>query len=272
MGTSSTTRPRPKKSLGQNFLIDDNIARNIARDMHLSTEDVVLEIGAGRGALTKKLVGRVRHLIIVEIDHRLIDKLKERFLSTYVTILHQDFLDTELADFQRRCGSKLRIVGNIPYHLTSPIMFKVFEEHSSVRDLTIMVQREVAQRVVAKPGTKDYGILSVFAQYYGVPTILFHVSPNCFYPKPTVTSTVMQINLHKTLPYQVNEELLRDVVRTAFGKRRKTLRNSLKYLPANAKFVDSLTNNKVSMLDKRPEQLTVDQFVHLTEEIGKISS
>ncbi|MBI4549228.1 MAG: ribosomal RNA small subunit methyltransferase A [Ignavibacteriae bacterium] len=270
MGASDIIRIKPKKSLGQNFLIDNNIARKIARDLHLSKDDVVLEIGAGRGALTKELIGHVRHILIVEIDYRLIEQLQQQFSSPSVTILHQDFLEIELADVQKRYKTKLRIVGNIPYHLTSPIIFKVFEEHSSVYDLTIMVQREVAQRIAAQPGTKEYGILSVFAWFYGVPRILFHVSPNCFFPKPKVTSTVMRILLHSTLPRTTDEALFRTIVRTVFGKRRKTLRNSLKYLSINGKIIEQAAASNSSLLDKRPEQLTVEQFIYLTREIGKI--
>src|SRR5208283_2418510 len=183
----------PKRSLGQNFLIDENIVDKIIREMHLRTNDAVIEIGPGRGALTAKLAGKVRKLLIVEIDGRIIESLRERFASFGVAILHQDFLEIDLAEWQRQWNAKLRLLGNLPYHLTSPILFKVFDAAACVQDMTFTVQREVAQRLVAPPGSKTYGILSVMTQFYGDVKLLFHVSPNCFFPKPKVTSSVVQI-------------------------------------------------------------------------------
>ncbi|MBI1803120.1 MAG: ribosomal RNA small subunit methyltransferase A [Ignavibacteriae bacterium] len=255
---------KPKQSLGQNFLIDDNIVKNIVRDLRLSEDDVVLEIGPGKGALTACLVERVCKLIVVEIDGRVIDDLRGRFDRSNIVIIHQDFLDTDLVRWQREFACKLRIVGNIPYHLTSPILFKVFDESIAVRDLTIMIQREVAQRIVADPGTKNYGILSVFSQFYGAPRLLFNVSPNCFYPKPKVTSSVVHLDLHERLPHRVNDALFRIVVKTAFGKRRKTLRNSLKFLPYDESTVERLVSTIDFPMEKRPEDLSVEEFVQLT--------
>ena len=254
---------KPKQSLGQNFLVDDNIARNIVRDLQLHENDVVVEIGPGTGALTAHLVGHVRHLVVVEIDGRVVDDLQRRFESR-VVILHQDFLETDLGALQNRFQQKLRIVGNIPYHLTSPILFKVFETFSAVRDLTMMIQREVAQRIVAQPGSKKYGILSVFSRFYGIPKLFFHVSPNCFYPKPKVTSSVIHIDLHEQLPYVVNNELFQHVVKASFGKRRKTLRNSLTFLPYEEAMVEKALSAIDFPLEKRPEDLSLEKFVQLT--------
>ena len=263
-------RIKPKQSLGQNFLIDENIVRNIIRDFRLSVDDVVLEIGAGLGALTRELAGAVRHLIVVEIDRRAIQNLQEAFGSPAVSILHKDFLDVSLAYQKRLYKSKLRLIGNIPYHLTSPILFKVFEERKVVRDLTIMVQREVARRIVARPGSKEYGITSVLAQFFGEPRIFFDVSPNCFYPKPKVTSSVLHVRLYDALPHRVDAELFRLIVRTAFGKRRKTLRNSLKFLPYDEDTVNRIIQQIDFPTEKRPEQLSVAQFAQLTDQIAQI--
>jgi len=265
-----TVYPKPRQSLGQNFLIDENIARNIIRDFRPHPEDVVVEIGPGRGALTSQLAGRVRNLILVEIDGRIVGELEKQFGSPQVTIVNQDFLDIDLKEWQERYHKKLRIIGNIPYHLTSPILFKAFEERAAIRDVMIMVQREVARRIVAQPGRKDYGILSVAARFYGEPSVLFNVSPNCFYPKPKVTSTLVHIELHERLPAGTNPELFRTVVRTVFGKRRKTLRNGLKYLPYEETVVERIMQTVSLALDKRPEQLTTDQFVELTNQIERI--
>ncbi len=267
----ASLRIKPKQSLGQNFLTDQNIARNIIRELQLSKEDLIVEIGPGKGALTKHLVDRAKHVIAVEVDGRVIPELEKNFASS-ADIVHQDFLEADLAGWRRKYRHKLRIVGNIPYHLTSSILFKIFRERSFVHDLTIMVQREVAQRIVAKPGTKLYGILSVFSQLYGTPRILFTVSPNCFYPQPKVISAVLRMEMKEKLAFDFNEETFANVVKTAFGKRRKTLRNSLAYLPYDETTVDLILSRLAFSMSKRPEQLTVKEFVHLAGEIDGILS
>lgn len=258
---------KPRQSLGQNFLIDENIVRNIIKSFRPDAGDIVMEIGPGRGALTDHLVERVKHLILVEIDGRIVEDLRRRFTSPRVTILHMDFLDVDLESWRDLQHAKLRLLGNIPYHLTSPILFKAFEDRRAIRDITIMAQREVVRRIVAKPGSKEYGILSVASRLYGIPKVLFNVSPNCFYPKPKVTSSVMQIELRDELPAGVNPDLFGIVVRTVFGKRRKTLRNGLKYLPYSEAVVRQIMDGVTVSLDKRPEQLTPDQFFDLTNQI-----
>jgi 16S rRNA (adenine1518-N6/adenine1519-N6)-dimethyltransferase len=263
----ATIKVRPKQSLGQNFLVDDNIARNIVRELHLHPDDVVVEIGPGQGALTKHLAGRTKELIAIEVDQRVVKDLRERFETAGVRILHQDFLEIDLKKLKQQFKSKLRLVGNIPYHLTSPILFRTFEERAAIQDCTIMVQREVARRIAANPGTKEYGILSVFTKFYGVPKILFTVSPNCFYPKPKVTSAVLNIRLHEKLSAEVNRQLFATVVKTTFGKRRKTLRNSLQYLPFEEDVVSRIITGLIFSLDKRPEELSVEQFIQLTQQI-----
>jgi 16S rRNA (adenine1518-N6/adenine1519-N6)-dimethyltransferase len=256
-----------KKSLGQNFLIDENIARNIIRELQLRASDVVLEIGPGRGALTKYLKDSVQTLIAVEIDKKIAVNLLKEFSDHNINILHKDILDVSFPSIAKEYGAKLRVVGNIPYHLTSSIIFKVLDEHSSVRDLTIMVQREVAHRIIAKPNTKDYGILSVLTQFIGYPRCLFDVSPNCFYPKPKVVSAVVNIPIREEKNIAVNETLFRTVVKTTFGKRRKTLRNSLKFLPYDIKIVNDILGGIGSTLDNRPEDLTVSDFAELSMKI-----
>ena len=259
---------RPKQSLGQNFLVDDNIARRIVRNLDLSPEDFLLEIGPGRGSLTRHLAGRVHRLLAVEIDGRVVEELREHFASEKVSIIHGDFLEVSLEKCRQEFGAeKLRIVGNIPYHLTSPILFKLFEEYASVSDCTIMMQHEVARRLTAKPRTKARGILSVFTQFYGEPKLLFDVSPNCFYPKPKVRSTMVRIRFREALPGALDDEIFRNVVKTTFGKRRKTLRGSLQYLPYHECTVGKIVDELDFPLDRRPEELSVAEFVTLTEQI-----
>ena len=272
MPPSIKLQVKPKQSLGQNFLIDDNIARKIVRALDLKEHDVVVEIGPGQGALTKYLAGKARHLIAVEIDGRMVEDLQRKSSFPSDVILHSDFLECPLGDWQKQYKTKLRLVGNIPYHLTSPILFKVFEERSTVQDLTLMVQRELARRIVAKPRTKEYGILSVFSQFYGAPSILFNVPPSCFYPKPKVTSTVMQIRFQQHPVHRIDEDLFSTVVRTTFGKRRKTLRSSLKYLPYDKADMERVLQRLDFPLHRRPEDLSVDEFLLLTQSIGQTLS
>lgn len=270
MARETPVRVKPKQSLGQNFLIDENIVGNIIRDLRPGLRDAIVEVGPGQGALTGHLAARAGHLLIVEIDGRVIASLRERFSAPNVVILHQDFLEVDLAAWAERFGAPLRVVGNLPYHLTSPILFKVFEAAAAVRDLTIMVQREVARRIIAGPGTKEYGILSVMTRFHGTPRHLFTVSPNCFFPKPKVTSSVIQITMHAGgTPRTIDAELFRTVVRTAFGKRRKTLRNSLRFLPFPEEAVLRAVGSLSFPLEKRPEELTLEEFLELTRQVSE---
>ena len=270
MAQTLASRVRPKQSLGQNFLVDDNIAKKIVRSLDIGSDDVVLEIGPGQGALTQHLAERAKHLIAVEIDGRVVEELKSSFESQRVTILHEDFLDTDLSVWSKKFNAALRIVGNIPYHLTSPILFKIIDERTRVQDFTFMLQKEVAQRIIAKPRTKDYGILSVLTQCYGMPKRLFSVSPNCFYPKPKVTSSVVQFAPRENLPHGIDEELFKTVVKTAFGKRRKTMRNCLKYLPYDEPVIEKILKVSFPVLERRPEELTVQQFIDLAGDIQSV--
>ncbi len=267
---TSTIVTKPKKSLGQNFLIDDNIAKKIVESLNLSADDVVIEIGPGEGSLTKFILERVSKLIAVEIDSSLSVELTRKFPTEKLEVMNKDVLDLKYSRLIEKSGKKMRLVGNIPYYLTSEILFNAIDNRSCISDLTIMIQREVAQRIAAKCGTKNYGILSVLTQFYGKPEILFNVSANCFYPKPTVTSSVVRIIFYDEIPYIADEDLFRLIVRTTFGKRRKTLRNGLKYLPFDEDITRKIIDAVDFPLDKRPEQLSVEEFADLTAKINQI--
>ncbi len=267
---TSTIVTKPKKSLGQNFLIDDNIAKKIVESLNLSADDVVIEIGSGEGSLTKFILERVSKLIAVEIDSSLSVELTRKFPTEKLEVMNKDVLDLKYSRLIEKSGKKMRLVGNIPYYLTSEILFNAIDNRSCISDLTIMIQREVAQRIAAKCGTKNYGILSVLTQFYGKPEILFNVSANCFYPKPTVTSSVVRIIFYDEIPYIADEDLFRLIVRTTFGKRRKTLRNGLKYLPFDEDITRKIIDAVDFPLDKRPEQLSVEEFADLTAKINQI--
>ena len=270
MGQTAPLRVRPKQSLGQNFLTDQNIARNIVRSLKLRPDDPVVEIGPGQGALTGLLAAATTNLVAVEIDRRVVENLRERFGSLGARIVHGDILTVDYGGLVPSGGGRLRVVGNIPYHLTSEILFGIFDAWRSVRDATIMIQREVAKRLTAAPGTKEYGILSVCTRFYGTPELLFTVSPNCFYPKPAVTSAVVRITLHDNVDRSVDERLFRTVVRTAFGKRRKTLRNSLQDLQFTEEQLAAILSDDTLGLKRRAEELSVEQFVELTSAIHRI--
>jgi 16S rRNA (adenine1518-N6/adenine1519-N6)-dimethyltransferase len=240
--------------------------------VHPQQNDVMLEIGPGEGALTTHLLGRAGTLIVVEIDRRVVRYLKDHVLSAQdaglhsrVTVLHQDILETNLTSLANQFGVRLRIIGNIPYHITSPIIFHVLEHRRAVTDLTIMMQKEVARRLVARPGTKDYGILAVLCQLHADVKILFDVSPNAFYPKPKVTSAVVRLQMLERPRVPIHDEKFTTmVIRGVFGKRRKTLRNSLAYL------LDQRMPPTVAGLDlqRRPEDLTVGELVSLANALS----
>lgn len=265
------TALRPKQSLGQNFLIDDNIARKIVRSMNLKPDDVVVEVGPGKGALTKFLADTGAHILAVEIDGRLVDDLRALVPSDRVAILHADFLDVSLDEISRTHHSRIRLAGNLPYHLTSSILFKSFDERASIRDLTIMVQREVAHRIVARPSTKEYGILAVLAQAFSRPELLFTVSPNCFFPRPKVDSAVLRLDFSAAPPFRVDEKIFTLVVKTTFGKRRKTLRNSLTYLPFDLPVIEQILREHPDLLGRRPEELSVAEFAAFAGSVARIA-
>ncbi len=254
------SRVRPKKSLGQNFLRDDNIARRIAAAIDPAPSDVLLEIGPGQGALTKHVLGRAGRMILVEIDRRMLPRLEELTAGFGVEIRNEDIRATDVTALAERAGSPLRVVGNLPYMISSPILFLLIDHRRAVRDATLMVQREVARRIAARHGSKDYGILSVLTQLYATPASLFDVSPNAFFPKPQVTSTVLRLTMLGGPRYAVDDEAyFRAMVRAVFGKRRKTLRNSLGY------FLDGRIPRSPLPVDlqRRPEELALPQFVEL---------
>lgn len=253
----------PKKSLGQHFLRDENIARKIVEQLHPERGDIILEIGSGVGALTKHLVGRPAFLISVDVDRRAVSILKEQY-GTQVECIHANILDVSLDHLRRKYGKRVRVVGNIPYNLTSEILFWLFDARESVRDAALMMQLEVARRLIARARTKEYGILSVFTQFYAHPEILFRVSPHCFYPRPEVFSAFVKLSMKALLP-EHNNDVFRNVVRSTFGKRRKTLSNGLRYM--------GMSNSQLKTVEfdlkKRPEELTVEEFLDLTRKLGK---
>ena len=253
----------PKKSLGQNFLRDDNVARKIVDNLHLRREESILEIGPGQGSLTKYLREGCSTVVAVEVDERAVAFLNDTFGES-IELVHADVRTISLAEAARRKRRRLRVIGNIPYNLTSDILFWLLDQHDSVEDATLMVQLEVARRFVARIGTKDYGILSVFVQFYTEPELLFKVSRNSFFPRPSVDSAVVRFSFKTKIP-DCDEQLFRTIVRGTFGKRRKTLRNGLRYLGFSQEQLGGISFD----LERRPENLSVKDFLDLTAELGR---
>ena len=223
-----------KKKFGQNFLIDENVVEKIVREAGVTKDDFVVEVGPGIGTMTQILCENAREVVAVEIDKKLIPILTEDTLSYYdnVTVINEDILKLDikkLAD-EKNGGRPIKVVANLPYYITTPIIMGLFESHVPLKSITIMVQKEVAQRMQVGPGTKDYGALSLAVQYYAKPEIVATVSPECFIPKPNVGSAVIRLTCHDKPPVTVpDERFLFDVIRASFQQRRKTLTNSLSH-------------------------------------------
>lgn len=250
---------RPLKRFGQNYLADDNILRKIADEINPKKDDLLIEIGPGFGALTKFLIEKVDNLIAVEIDERVIESLLTKFPGLH--LITRDILDFDIEKLSKDEKSKVRVAGNIPYNLTSPILFKLIENTNYVNDAVLMIQYEVAQRINAKRGTKDYGILAVLMQYFADVEFCFKVSPNVFYPKPKVFSAVIHLRFKNCDLLPEEKIYFIKVVKAAFGNRRKTLKNSL----SNSIFGNLNFEGCGIDLSLRAEQLTIDNFLMLTK-------
>lgn len=260
-----------KKRFGQNFLIDQNILEGIIRGANLNKDDIVIEIGPGIGSLTQYIAESVKEVVAIEIDHSLIPILKET-MKEYdnVTILQQDVLKVDLNKLiqDKWEGRPVKIVANLPYYITTPIIMSLFESHIPLESITVMIQKEVADRMQAKPSTKDYGALSLAVQFYSNPEVVLDVPPSCFIPQPHVGSSV--IRLTYTDKNKVNEEVdgfLFKVIRGAFQQRRKTLVNTLAHQGdlnvSKEKVLQVLETMNISSTI-RGEALSLEQFKELS--------
>ncbi|MBI9073093.1 MAG: 16S rRNA (adenine(1518)-N(6)/adenine(1519)-N(6))-dimethyltransferase RsmA [Melioribacteraceae bacterium] len=249
----------PLKKFGQNFLVDNNIILKIINEISPTMDDNFVEIGPGQGALTKHLIEKSKSLTAVEIDKRVIEDLTESYPA--LKIINQDILKINFADLEATKESKIRVAGNIPYNITSPIVFKLIENRKFIKDAVLMVQYEVARRFVANKDTKDYGILAVLLQYFADVKFCFKVSPNVFFPKPKINSAIVHFRFNKRDNVNLDEKQFIKVVKAAFGNRRKTLKNSL----SNSIFNTCNFENSPVDLSKRAEQLTINDFIILTQ-------
>ena len=263
-----------QKKYGQNFLVDPHVLEKIVDAADITKEDCVVEIGPGIGTMTQYLAERAKKVVAVEIDKNLIPILEET-LADYknVKLINADILKIDINRLvdEENGGMPVKVVANLPYYITTPIIMGLLESHVPLHSIVIMVQKEVADRMQVGPGTKDYGALSLAVQYYAKPQIMAIVPPNCFIPRPNVESAVIRLTCHLTPPVQVqSEKLLFALIRASFNQRRKTLANSL----ANAaglsfsreQVTDALTQMGISSTI-RGEALTLEQFANLTNRL-----
>lgn len=250
---------KAKKHLGQHFLKDENVARKIADTLSLEGYDYVLEIGPGMGVLTKYLLDKPVNVYVIEIDNESVDYLNGHYPKLHGHIISKDFLKYNINEVF--ADQSFAIIGNFPYNISSQIVFRMLEMRTQIPEFSGMFQKEVAERICEKKGSKTYGILSVLVQAFYDAEYLFTVSEDVFNPPPKVKSGVLRLKRKEKFTLPCSERLFFNVVKTAFGQRRKTLRNSLKTLNI------SDNSRQDSIFDLRPEQLSVDQFIALTQKI-----
>ena len=259
---------RPKQSLGQHFLRDPNTARKIAGALQAEPGDAVVEIGPGDGALTEVLLEKHPGLLALELDQRAVRALRERFPEEQHPALDVREADATEADWSALAeeqGGPLHVIGNLPYNVTSPILFALLDARADLAEAVLMMQKEVAERLTAAPRTKGYGIPSVLTQLWCTPDVCFDVSPHVFSPQPRVNSAVVRLDFQKEqdAAQRVDDEWLRRVVRTAFGKRRKMLRNSLRAWTKDR----DIPFPRDGWDRRRPEALTPEQFAELARHL-----
>ena len=264
-----------QKKFGQNFLIDTGILEEIIEAAQITKDDFVLEIGPGIGTMTQYLCEAARAVVAVEIDTNLIPILKDT-LAEYnnVDVLNEDILKVNISKLaeEKNNGKPIKVVANLPYYITTPIIMGLFESHVPIDSITVMVQKEVADRMQVGPGTKDYGALSLAVQFYAKPEIVANVPPNCFMPRPNVGSAVIRLTRHEEVPVQVDDEkLMFHIIRASFNQRRKTLANGLSNAPQvhlSKEEIQECIAELGEPLTIRGEALTLEQFAALSNIIG----
>lgn len=265
-----------QKKFGQNFLIHTGILEDIIAAANITKEDFVLEIGPGIGTMTQYLCESAREVVAVEIDKNLIPILQDT-LSSYenVEVINDDILKVDIRALAeaRNGGRPIKVVANLPYYITTPIIMGLFESHVPIDSITIMVQKEVADRMQEQPGSKEYGALSLAVQYYAHPEIVVNVPPSCFMPQPKVGSAVIRLTRHAQPPVEVeNEKLMFQIIRASFNQRRKTLANGLNNFPElhlSKEVIQACIEELGVPVTIRGEALSLEQFAKLSNIIGK---
>lgn len=265
-----------QKKFGQNFLIDDHVITKIINAAEITKDDLVLEIGPGIGTMTQYLAESARKVIAVEIDKNLIPILGET-LAEYdnVTVINEDILKLDINRLveEENAGKPIKVVANLPYYITTPIIMGLFESHVPLQSITVMVQKEVADRMQVGPGSKDYGALSLAVQYYAKPYIAANVPPNCFIPRPGVGSAVIRLTRYEEPPVTVKDEsLMFRLIRASFNQRRKTLQNGIANspeLPYSKAQVEKALEKMELAANVRGESLTLAEFAKLSDIISE---
>ena len=265
-----------QKKYGQNFLIDPRVLEKIIQSAQIGKDDLVLEIGPGIGTMTQMLCEHARQVIAVEIDSALIPILHDT-LKEYqnIEVIHKDILKLDILELIRvkNHGRPIQVVANLPYYITTPIIMGLLESHAPVESITVMVQKEVAQRMQVGPGTKDYGALSLAVQYYASPEIVANVPPNCFMPRPKVGSADIRLTRHPKPPVEVaDEKLLFQIIRASFNQRRKTLANGLSNsgtIPCSKEEIEQAIEDLGLTSNVRGEVLTLEQFASLSNRLSQ---
>ena len=265
---------RLTKSLGQNFLTDSDVVSRIVDTAEITKDDMVMEIGPGIGSMTEELASRAGKVIAVEIDKHLIPALKDNLQRfSNLEIINEDIMKVKVKDItDNKQNMRLKVVANLPYYITTPIIMKLLEEDNDIQSMVFMVQKEVAQRMIAKPGGKDYGALSVAVQYYAQPEKAFDVPPHCFVPQPEVDSTIIKLKRNDTPPVDLKDkDMFFKVVKASFGQRRKTLLNALANSAAlnkNKEEIREILNSVNINENARGETLSIEQFATLSNQFS----
>jgi 16S rRNA (adenine1518-N6/adenine1519-N6)-dimethyltransferase len=265
----------PKRALGQHFLVDQGIAQKIVRLADLGPEDCVIEIGPGMGVLTFLMLPHVKQVVAVELDQGMAEWLREKGQGmTSLTIVRQDALDFDFTTAAKAVGRRLKVVANLPYNISTPVIFRLLENRLFFSHLTLMLQREVAQRISASPGSKAYGLLSIFTQLYTSPKIMMRVPPEAFYPRPKVESALVGFEILECPRIAINDDgFFQKVVRASFAQRRKTICNSLKNSPlvlGSGKEIEAALLAAGIDPRRRAETLDLSEFQRLAEALKRL--
>ena len=273
------------KSLGQNFLVDDNVIDEIIRSSNIDKQDLIIEIGPGLGVLTNRLLQEANNVIAVELDKRMVNILQDRFIlnindqaESKLEIINEDILKINLNEIiaEKRKQTEIKnvkIVANLPYYISTPIIMKLLENRLDIDEIIVMVQKEVADRMQVGPGSKDYGALSLAVQYYASPYIVANVPPNCFIPRPAVGSAVIRLTRYQEKPVKVNDSaFMFKIIRASFNQRRKTLQNGL-YNSSELRIPKEKTVAALEEMGLTPtirgEKLSLEEFAKLSDILGR---
>lgn len=258
---------RANKKLGQNFLINEEVIDEIVQKSEITNEDVVIEIGPGLGSLTKALLGKAKKVVVIELDPNMVDVLKSRFLNDNLEIVFGDVLKVDLNEIIGK-ETSVKVVANLPYYITTPIIMKLLEERYKFKFITVMVQKEVGERICSEPGTKEYGAITIAVKYYSVPQIIIDVPKENFLPSPEVDSCVIKLDILEAPSVNVkDEDKFFEIVRNGFNHRRKTISNSLSSGNVDKENIINILN-KLNINEKlRAENLSIQDFANIANEL-----